>query len=201
MTHRLHNMVYATIDTIDAAEKVTKTALASLSRDMLVYVTESHDIDYVNKLLSVLTPMNEKAAIIYFGNFLPFTKEKDTDGNFLRFGKMLKGDKKVAKKVDAIRAWLEEEENTIWTWVKDNVTLEQRDLHKPIVSAITKALKGDEKTGTPPLTVEEILRDVFSTDISVDDVLNMASTVEVPEGDGEDFPAIFEDYKVEEVAA
>ena len=97
--------IYGLIDEIAAAEKITRKKLSILSRDILLYVMESHDIDSVNRLLGVLTPMNKRAAILYFGHFLPWTQEKDKQDVFQRFGKMVKGERKVKAKADAITEW------------------------------------------------------------------------------------------------
>ena len=48
--HRLHNTVYARLEAIAAAEKITRVELGALSRELLVYVPDTHDIDIVNRL-------------------------------------------------------------------------------------------------------------------------------------------------------
>ena len=111
--HRLHNVVMARFDAIAAAEKITRVELGLLSREILVYVPESQDIEFVNRLLGVLTPMNRRTAILYFGHFLPWEQEHDKEGNFNRFAKKMVGEKKLKKKADAIVTWLAKEENNI----------------------------------------------------------------------------------------
>ena len=54
-------------------------------------VEATHDIDAVNRLLNVLTPMNKKASIVFFQAFLPFAYKAEDEA----FGKMVK--KKVVK--------------------------------------------------------------------------------------------------------
>jgi hypothetical protein len=120
--------VYARLDAIANAEKITRKEMAALSRELLVYVPNTNDIDVVNRLLGVFTVMNRKSAIMFFSHFLPWEKETDKDGSFVRFGKMFKGEKSYNKKVKLIEAFLADEENNFWNWVDDNIEVKPRDL-------------------------------------------------------------------------
>lgn len=169
--HRLHNTIYAAIETIAQAEKITRKALAEISRDLLIYVPESQDIEAVNRLMGVLTPMNKNAARLYFQHFLPWKVENDTDGNFQRFGKKMKGDKQVADKLKAIEEWLSDESNNIWTWANDNIEVKQKDFRATVARAIKKALEGDEKSSTPPLSRDQLLDAIFEGGVTIDDMM------------------------------
>lgn len=169
--HRLHNTVYARLEAIAAAEKITRAELGHLSRELLIYVPETQDIDIVNRLIGVLTPVNKKVAILYFKHFLPWQVEEDHDGNFERFGKKLQGDKKVKNRMEAITKWLVEEENNIWTWANENIEVKQKDFKAAVARAIKKALEGDEKTDTPALTRDEIMAAIFEGGVTIDDML------------------------------
>ncbi|MAQ19377.1 MAG: hypothetical protein CMN30_31830 [Sandaracinus sp.] len=172
MTSNIKGHIYGLIDEIAAAEKITRKKLSILSRDILLYVMESHDIDSVNRLLGVLTPMNKRAAILYFGHFLPWTQEKDKQDVFQRFGKMVKGERKVKAKADAITEWLSDPENNIWLWVEDNVKVDKKkDFAAGVKRAIKQALEGDEKTESEPLTPSQILEAVFESGIGLEDML------------------------------
>lgn len=170
--HNLKAAVYAMIEEIAAAEKITRKVLGAISRDLLIYVPDSHDIDSVNRLLGVLTPMNKQAAIYYFGHFLPWEQEKDANDNFIRFGKMIQGDKKVNKKLAAITEWLSDQKNNIWVWSKANLEIKPKNFGMLISKAIQKALKGDEESNSPPLSRDQILDAVFEGGIQIDDLLN-----------------------------
>ena len=98
MTNNLKAVVYGRLEAIMAAEKITRVELGAMSRELLIYVPETHDIDIVNRLINALTPVNRRAAILFFKHFLPWDVENDADGVFAKFGKMHKGEKKVAKK-------------------------------------------------------------------------------------------------------
>ena len=172
--HRLHNVVYARLETIAQSEKITRVELGFMSRELLPYVTESQDIDIVNRLLGVLTPVNRRVCIEYFGHFLPWEKEHDKDDVFLRFGKKMLGDKKLSKKMAAIAEWLADEANNVWTWAEDNISVEvkKKDFAGTIVKDIQKALAGDEKSGTDPLTRAEIMSAIFLAGLTIEDMLS-----------------------------
>lgn len=167
----LKTTLYARLEAIAGAEKVTRTELAAFSRESLDYVLETHDIDLINRLIGVLTPVNKRAAILFFGHFLPWVQEKDTDGKFTRFGGMVKGDKKVAKKVAAIKEFLAVPENTIWTWADNNIEMKQLDLVAPIARAINAALKGNEKRDADPIPAAEVVAAIFASDLSFADMV------------------------------
>ncbi len=152
-THTLHNVVYARLDAILSAEKVTRVELAALSRELLDYVVATHDIDIVNRLINGLTPMNSKIAIMFFKHFLPWSVEEANE-QFSRFGKMLDKPKQIKRRTDMIVEFLSDEDNTIWTWAEDNVQVEQRNINlvDGFEKALVKAIEGvdtDKTHGEP----------------------------------------------------
>lgn len=162
MEHRLHNVVMARLDAIANAEKITRAELGHLSREALTYVMDTQDIDFINRLMGVLTPMNKQTCILYFSHFLPWEHENDKDDVFQRFGKKMLGDKKLAKRVALIEAWLADETNNVWTWAKDNVDISKKpDFKARVTSSIKKALEGDEGKEVAPLTSMELLAAIF----------------------------------------
>lgn len=177
--NNLKAVVYGRLEAIMAAEKITRVELAALSREILIYVPESNDIDIVNRLHVVLTPMNAQLVVLYFTHFLPWEVEKDNDGKFSRFGKKMSGEKKVNKRLDLIKAWLADENNNLWSWAKDNVDMtKKKDFVGMIQKALEKALKGDEENDSPALSKLECLMAVMSAGFTIDDML---SAVEVKE--------------------
>jgi len=170
--HRLHNVVMARFEAIANAEKITRVELAALSRDLLVYVPDTQNIEIVNRLLIILTPVNRRAAILYFGHFLPWEKENDKDGVFQRFGKKMLGEKKLAKKTAAIAEWLHDEANTIWTWAEDNIQMDKKKDFKAVIArAVKQALAGDDKSETPALDPMDIMAAVFEGGMTLDAML------------------------------
>jgi hypothetical protein len=170
--HRLHNVVYARFEAVANAEKITRVELGHLSRELLIYVTDTQDIDIVNRLINVLTPVNRRVAILYFTHFLPWDKETEKDGEtFVRFGKKHKGDKQIARKMSAIAEWLKDEANNIWSWSDENVEIKAKDFKATVTKAIKKAIEGDEKSATPPLDPMELMAAIFDGGVTIDMML------------------------------
>ena len=165
--------IYGLIAEIAAAEKITKVKLSILSRDILGYVMETDDIQSVNRLLEVLTPVNKRVAVLFFSHFLPWDAERTPEGAFVRFGKRSKGEKKLARSLKLIKEFLADVSNNIWTWADENVEtdLKKKDFGGMIQRAVAKALEGDEKTDTPPLDREAILAAIFAGGVSIEDMM------------------------------
>lgn len=146
------------ISAVKAAEKVTKDALSSLSRDLLSYMLETGDVRPINRLLGkdgeqwILTPINWRLAVQYFHHFLPWGSNYDDVKEYaikgsgqriaLRFTKKTKNQKAFDKKVEAIANWLHDEANDLWLW-SNNATIEAKpfDYAKAITQAVTKAME------------------------------------------------------------
>ena len=133
MAKSYDNLMQA-VSEVAQAERITKQVLGNLSRDVLEYMLESEDVRPVNALLGVgtdgkfiRTPVNWRIACQYFAHFLPFSSNYDEvkdnveKGEGTReplvFGKKQK--RKWDKKSQEIADFLEDEDNTIWTWSKN----------------------------------------------------------------------------------
>lgn len=175
--------IFGLIAELADAEKITKAKLGQLSRELMVYVIESKDISAANRLLDVLTPVNKRATIAFLSHFLPWSPELDEDKNFVRFGKMMKGQKAVDKRKQAVVDFLADKDNTIWTWQKDNITVEAKptDFFKSVEKSVERALKGNDNT--PPLAREDVIKALFAAGITIDDLLE---AVTQPEGQSAD---------------
>jgi len=163
------------------AEKVTKATLQDMAHDLLGYVPETKDIDIVNRLIDVLTPINRKTAIQFFKHFLAWQVE-ELDGAFVRFTKMSASVKTRDKCTKRIAKFFADNE-TFWTWAEREVAVElkKKDFSALIIKAITAAKKGDEKTDTQALTNKEIVAAFFKAGISIADLMDGASIEETPE--------------------
>ena len=157
------------IDNIRASEKITKVELSAISRELLFYVPESKDIDAVNRLLNVLTPMNYRTAQLFFANFLPWVWDEKNN----RFAAMSKGDKAVTAKLANIKEFLEEPHNDIWLWAERNIKLETKKtpFDERIQALVGKALKGEK--GVDPIGKREIIMAVMAGGVSAGDLINM----------------------------
>lgn len=178
MTNNLKATIISRIEAIANAEKITKAELGHVSREMLLYVPKSDDIDVVNKLLGVLTPMNKRTAILFFKHFLPWTAEETAEGEFSRFGGKLKKQKQVDRKAQLIVDFLANEANDIWTWAGENVEVEYKpkDFAANVTKAVQQALKGEKKENgeTPPISAQDVIAAVLRAGIPVNEMLDMA---------------------------
>lgn len=179
-SHQLHNTVYARLDAIASAEKITRKELGALSREALTYVMESHDIELVNRLIGVLTPVNRKAAILYFTHFLPWVVEQ-ADEKFSRFGKMNNKPKVVARMSKAIDEWLAVETNNLWVWADQNIEIEQKkfDTAGALSKALVAAINGvdTDKSIAAPMSKHDVMA-VIMKEINVDEIMEALGTIE-----------------------
>ena len=141
----------ASLEALSQAEVVTKRELKALSRSLLSALhgmedqTLQGDIQFINMLLGVLTPINRKTAVLFFVEHAGFhysTKEEC-------FQK--KDAKAYADAKKRSEALLEDPNQNIWTWAEKNVEVERKpfDINK-ITKVIEKALK---ETGGDQLAV------------------------------------------------
>lgn len=181
MTKSLKVIVYGRLEAIASAEKITRVELGAMSRELLMYVPSTNDIDIVNRLLGVLTPVNRRTSILFFKHFLPWDVENDADGVFSKFGKLHKGEKKVAKKLKDIVAFLEDDANNIWTWSEENVDIEQTVVNMSVEldNMIKKSLTGFETKNrvAEALTKQQVV-DTLLAHISVDDLMDAMSNAQ-----------------------
>jgi hypothetical protein len=174
--------LYARIDAIASAEKITKHELAAFSRESLMYVVDTNDIGAINRLLDVLTPMNRLSAIAFFGHFLPWEKETDNNDVFQRFGSKYSQDKKFARKVALITEWLKDVDATIWTWAAANLDLyTKKNWAANISKAVEKALKGEDNDRgvSAPISMGDVMAAVMAGGISIEDMLEAMPVEEV----------------------
>ena len=174
----------ASITALQASEKITKSELGVVSRNILEYLmlNGSTDIDCVNRLLAALTPMNRQTAVLFFNHFLYWAYDKETEA----FTNMEKGEKKQDKYRAKVTTFMADKNNNIWTWAKANTEIKPlKPFDERIAHAIKQALKGiDEKDGRPglePLPVSEILQAVIQGGVSMGDMMALVDTITVPD--------------------
>lgn len=148
------------LDAVRAAEQVTKAELKVLSRDLLTVLHAKGgemegDIQFINALLGVLTPVNRKVGILFFKTFSGFNYSDDTN----TFTK--KNKKHYEEAREAAGNLLADPNQNIWTWADREVNIEQKPFDlKDVTMFIGKALK---KTNNDQVA---ILRAVFSAGIT-----------------------------------
>ncbi|MGL5324021.1 MAG: hypothetical protein ACRC91_04760 [Aeromonas sp.] len=154
------------IERLGNAERVTKAELSALSRELLEYVLldNTGDVDAVNRMIAVLTPMNKRTAALYFPTFLPYAWDEET----FKFGK--KNKKAFETKLEAVKAWLAVDTNDIWHWANENIEMKKKA--PKYLEQITKNIErglADEEYG---ITVPEVMMAVLAAEgITAADIL------------------------------
>lgn len=175
------NVINGRIERLGNAERVTKAELSALSRELLEYVLidNTGDIDAVNRMIAVLTPMNKRTAALYFPNFLPYAYDEES----FTFGKKVK--KAFDKKLEAAKLWLSVDTNDIWAWAEANIEMKKKA--PKYLEQITKNIErglADEEYG---VTVLEVMQAVLAAEgLTAADVLaslNLMSDRAVEAGD------------------
>ena len=173
--NKLLTAINASIVMLGNAERITKATLAELSRSLLSYVMvdggndngeASYDIDAVNRTIAVLTPMNKLTACLFFSTFLPFAYDEKTQV----FGKMVKQTVVREKKLALIVAFLENQDNTIWTWAAINVDVGKKvPKYAELITGTIKRALADEVNG---LDIHEVMMAVLSAEgVSITDIM------------------------------
>ena len=175
------------IATLAKAEQVTKQVLGELSRDLLYHYTASGSIELINKLLGkiagedspyILTPLNFRAACLYFRAFIPHgsnwsdCKEFVEKGNGKRtplvFGK--RSGNRVKAIGDDLLLWLATEENNIWLW--SNV-IEMKSTTHDYAKELTKAVEHAVDPEKGDMSTDVIINCLLAGGVSASDILGM----------------------------
>lgn len=169
------------IDQLSKAEKITKTNLSVLSRELLAHSIEHKDASLVNKVLGgdVLSPANLRIARLYFAEFMPFAQELVNRIEGGKAVKQLAGFKnfsvrRSATMMEKVEEWLADGKNDIWAWQQDNVQMEKKpaDYAAKLTKLVQKALSDDDEGlsalaildaviagGVDPVVMADILAD------------------------------------------
>jgi hypothetical protein len=174
------------IDDVASAERITKTALAKLSRELLIKWDADHDPSLINLLLGkkgdkfVLTPMNWRTATQYFhemvgavSNFDKQVKEYARQGKGKRVPMVFadKASKNSQKRTKSIREnWLANEDNNIWVW-STQIQLEKAPVNYAgdITKSIQKAMAEDKGN----MEISQVLDAVMAAGIKAEDLFAM----------------------------
>lgn len=149
------------INQLSKAEKITKTNLSVLSRELLAHSIEHKDASLVNKMLGgdVLSPANLRIARLYFAEFMPFAQvlvDRIEGGKAV---KQLAGfknfsERRSASMMEKVEEWLADDKNDIWAWQSDNVQMEKKpaDYASKLTKLVEKALS-DADEGLDALAI------------------------------------------------
>lgn len=167
----------ARIAEIRTAEAISKKELAAFSRECLQYLVESRDVRPINMLLgndeqdkSILSPANRRMANRFFVEFVPFKMVGELD-NLVMFTEIKP--KSFDKGAVKINDFLADADNNLWTWQRDNVTLET----KPVDYAdkLTRATKAAIEKGH--ISPVDALKAVIAGGVSVDALMALVDEV------------------------
>jgi len=171
------------IEKVANAERVTKKQLGEFSRDALAYILTkgttnadkeevgSFDIQPINRMLSALTPINRKTAVLYFDHFLPFSYDDEQNKFVAGVNKKTK-----TKKVEEAVEFLAVDENTIWSWAEKHVKIEKKpiDFSKQISTWVGKALNDEDH----PLTASDVFKAVLQGGLTVEEIINAMDEIQ-----------------------
>lgn len=153
-------------DAIAQSENVTKRELKALSRTLLaaIHGTEDAtlygDIQFINRLLTVLTPVNRKVAVKFFEHFTGFHYSEQ----LLTFTK--KSKKRGVQAQDDAREFLADPNNNIWSWAERHIDVEV----KPFTALkVTKFIEGAIKKLDN--NQAEVLKAVLAGGITLDTII------------------------------
>lgn len=153
----------ATVTKVIGYEKKTRAAQSLLSRDGLLHLYDGGDIDQFNRLIAGLTPRNRTMWIAFLDTFSLHQQEKDKDGNFVRFGGHIKGDKNKAKRRAAMEEFMADEDMDIWSWSKANMKDGKLpDYMATFDRALANVLKGNEEKGVEAAEVFAVIETFVS---------------------------------------
>lgn len=165
-------------------EKTVREELNWASRAVLEALHSTENIGYVNQLIGVLTPVNRKAAIVFFKHFGGFHYDDAT----AMFTKKSKKRYDQAHR-DAI-AFLQDPNNNMFSWAQRHIEVEQKpfdpaSFKRGFKNYIAKHLQQAKDNG---LDQKELLAIMFEAGVEVDaivDVMAKAGMVDVKEAEQE----------------
>lgn len=148
------------INNLGNREKTNKADMSELSRTIMECVMDTKDVRLANRMIEVLTPINKKAATLFFKHFLPFTFD-DEAGKFLK----MQSDKKVAEKAELCAEFLADPHQNIWSWSDRNIDMSPKPLDlKTVTRSVEKYLKKAEKEG---IKQSEVMRAILAAGLDV----------------------------------
>lgn len=157
------------INAFKASEKTTKEEFGEFSREVLLYVYKTGDINMVNRALEVLSPVHKRIAYQFFPTFLAWEFNKDASKP-KRFGKKMPKEAQVKSRLTKAEEFSKVPTNTIWTWQEDNVEVTKKptDWSKRLGDTLKKGL---EEEGDNRLTALSVATSLMSSGIDMADLM------------------------------
>lgn len=130
------------IGQLGKAEASVRSELNVLSRGVLEAVHATEQIGYVNQLLAVLTPVNRKAAVVFFKHFAGFHYD-EVSRMFTK-----KSKKRYEQAHKNAMEFLQDPNNNMFSWAERHIEVEQKPFdqasflkaqHKAFIRAVQQA--------------------------------------------------------------
>lgn len=154
-----------TINKLAESEKVTKTELKTLSRSILIATHTTGQVVYMNKLVSILTPVNKKVAVTFLKCFTGYIFD-DVLGAFTK-----KSKKKYEQAVKDYEEFMADPHANIWTWADKHIDVTHRPFSlDKVTHYMTKALKDAQGVG---LSDVDIIKAVLKAGITANAMLEI----------------------------
>lgn len=151
------------IDALAQSETVTKRELRALSRNVLEATHETGDIQFANKLVAILTPVNKRVCVLFFKAFLGFI----WDDKLMMFTK--KSKKKYEAAFAAYVEFMADPNNNIWTWAERNIEIEPKAFD---VSKVTDYVKNTlVKAAEAGVSQADVMRAIIKAGITADTII------------------------------
>jgi hypothetical protein len=169
------------VDVLAGAEKITKETLKVWANKVVEATHATGQTVYMNKLLSVLTPLNKKVCTLFFSHFSGYTFSKED---------MLFVSKDKKRYAQALADWLtfsEDPLKNLWTWAELHVEIEQKpytfgDVKKETsrmwqrahkagmtnVEFLSAMLQADSKEKKVVFSLDDIINALGMLDVKVD---------------------------------
>ena len=136
------------LETLMGAEKITRETLRDMSRNLLIALhgnedaTLYGDIQFVNQVIPVLTPVNKKVFIAFMKAYTGFHFDEN-QGIFTK-----KSKKRGVAAQEECRAALENPHFNIWSWAERNIEVQVRPFTDEkvtkFVEGAIKKMAGDQ---------------------------------------------------------
>lgn len=146
------------INAFKTSEKTTKEQFGEFSREVLLYVYKTGDINMVNRALDVLSPVHKRVAYQFFPTFLAWDFNKDANKP-KRFGKKFEKAKQVDARLKKAEEFSADTSNNIWTWADKNVTIDKKPTNwgKRLNDTLKKGLEEEGDNRLTALTIATAL--------------------------------------------
>lgn len=159
----------SSIESLAQSEHVTKRELMHLSRSVLEATHETGDIQFVNKLVAILTPVNKKVAIVFFRHFTGFS----FDDKLMMFTK--KSKKRYNESFAEYVLFMENPHNNIWTWAERNIEIEKKDFElNKVTEYVIQSMKKAQAQG---LTQVDVMKAIIKAGITADTIIAIMGEV------------------------